>query len=89
MSTPTVHELAGRVAALEALVINGGRASVSGWEAAARVLQKSVPTVKRLARHDPAFPRPIRMNAFRRRGRSKPCFRPEWCRSDLINYINS
>lgn len=80
--TPTLES---RVARLEAHLFTD-RPTVNGWEAAARFLRKSVPTVKRLARTDPRFPRPIRSTTFKRADRKKASIRPEWRTSDLLNY---
>jgi hypothetical protein len=83
----TLTELDARVRLLEAKVGMGGSDEVDGWEAMARVINKSRPTAKQLAQR-PDFPRPIRTMKFRRKGSDKVFVRPTWRRSDLLKYRN-
>lgn len=73
-------ELTERVAALERALY--GSKTVRGWNAAAKVLDLSAPTVVRLFRTDRKFPKPTR-TTLRGKGVS-----PEWPLSSLLNYKN-
>lgn len=61
---------------------------VDGWEAAARLIGISVPTLKKRAKTDPRFPRPNHTTTFKRTDKKKSYLRPEWKLSDLLNYKN-
>lgn len=76
-----IAELTRRVEALERLHYRSK--TVRGWDAAARVLDLTGPTVKRRFKTDPNFPKPSRVQAMRA-NRS----RPEWSLSSLLNYRN-
>jgi hypothetical protein len=84
----TLQELDARVRLLEARHGLGGSDEVDGWEAVARVLQKSRPTVKALAKR-PDFPRPVRIKKFRRGSDDQIFTRPTYRRAELLNYRNT
>lgn len=85
MPSPTLQELDARVSNLEQIAI--GR--VNGWEAAARLIGLSVPTLKKRAKFDPKFPAPASTTTFKRAGKKKPFIRPEWAAADLLKYKNA
>ena len=58
--------------------------TVTGWSAAARLLQVSVPTVRRWFKTDPRFPRPDRVRTIRRGDEVRT--KPEWKMTDLTSY---
>lgn len=76
-----VAQLTERLAALERAMY--GSKTVRGWNAAAKVLDLSAPTVVRLFRTDHRFPKPSRVKV-RGGGRVSP----EWPLSALLNYKN-
>lgn len=73
-----LENLERRVAAMERERATG---VVSGWSAAARLLQVSVPTVRRRFKTNPKFPRPFQILAGKD-GR----IRPQWRWEDLKNF---
>jgi hypothetical protein len=85
MSVAALQALDARVTSLERNVI--GR--INGWEAAARLIGLSVPTIKKRAKSDPKFPAPASTTVFKRAGKKKPFIRPEWAAVDLLKYKNA
>jgi len=79
-----------RIADLERRLslLEGGRhgATVTGWSAAARVLNVSSATVRHWFKTDAKFPKPSRIRTFKRNGEVR--LKPEWRLSDLTLYRN-
>lgn len=83
MPTAVFSQLAELEARIDALEAAQGE-TVSGWQAAARVVGLSVKTIKLRMKNDPQFPRPSRLNTFTKQDRY--CTRPTWRRTELIKY---
>lgn len=83
------HTLEARIEALEEVVLKKhGANTINGWEAAARFLGVSRPTLKQMAKQ-PSFPKPVRVSRYKRAGSNKTLLRPTWYKADLINQKNS